>query len=150
MKFYILITLVLSLISSQELAGDDLSKRSCRKCFYEEYEPVCGDDGNSYVNECHMDKCRKGVDKVYDGKCQLDCALLPYQPVCTSIGLTYRNRCAAKRANRTIIKEGECGGGDCGCDGLYDPVCGIDGVTYDSSCHARCEKVEIHYPYHCF
>ena len=146
MKLYIILALVFSFASAQlDLTDDD-----CRECFFEDYAPVCGDDGNSYVNECALDECTDDVERVYDGKCQLDCRLLPYSPVCTSIGLTYRNRCAANRANRVILKEGECSGGDCGCDGLYDPVCGINRVTYDSFCHARCAKVEVHYPYHFF
>jgi len=71
------------------------------------YEPVCGVDGNTYSNACQAE-C-EGVEIAYSGECEEPC-ICPavYEPVCGVDGNTYGNSCEAACADIEIAYEGEC------------------------------------------
>ena len=59
----------------------------------EEYDPVCGVDGNTYINECFASKSRVEIAGL--GACAPSgCPGVP-DPVCGMNGRTYLNRCEA-------------------------------------------------------
>lgn len=87
------------------------------------FEPVCGDDGRTYINACEARCVDIGV--AFPGMCKDDpCALVDCAP-----GF----RCEV----------GECVPIDCVCDLVYAPVCGADGNTYGNACEAECRGVMI-------
>ena len=74
------------------------------------YDPVCGDNGVTYSNECQFDvaKCNGEVNEIaFEGDCETSIEILPFDPI----------------ANCYII-----------CPEIYEPVCGSNGETYGNKC----------------
>lgn len=142
----------------------------------EEYQPVCGCNGETYGNVCNAENA--GVISYKEGECgQLskdDCidsskivldamCTADYKPVCGCNGETYSNACNAENAGVLAYKPGECkqipSGGDCIdeskinenalCAKDYKPVCGCDGQTYSNACSAENAGVSSFKPGEC-
>ena len=74
------------------------------------YDPVCGDNGETYANECQFGvaKCNGEVNEIaFEGDCETSIEILPTNPI----------------ANCYII-----------CPEIYEPVCGSNGETYGNEC----------------
>jgi len=124
------------------------------------YDPVCGDDGILYDNECQMrlQNCQNGRNT----REQIGANRMLAQ-VCHG-GVTYGNRdmfvlaqCDAQRDGNKDARDWEATDGQCeisrsqrcnkSCPDIEDPICGSDGIRYQNECAmetaAACSGEEI-------
>ena len=151
-----LITTIISLIILTFFAGSASAQDVC----YDLWDPVCGINGITYLNECYADLA--GVEVAYEGECNNVCTMI-YDPVCGIDGTTYSNECIADLAGVEVAYAGECtctenfncnmssycfkeacadDSGSCVlrpefCPDIWKPVCGCDGQTYGNECAAK-------------
>ena len=122
-----------------------------RQCFApcnNDYKPVCGMDGVTYLNSCYL-ICNSNTEIMSEGPCNNYCNCLRiFKPACGLDGQNYYNRCFARCFDVPINHSGVCT--PCQCGNSLEPVCGIDGKTYRNSCMASCQHVEVAYDSACY
>ncbi|WP_173021542.1 Kazal-type serine protease inhibitor domain-containing protein [Lewinella sp. W8] len=113
-------------MNSYRVATTTVDLSSDASCSFS-VSPVCGIDGNTYLNSCFAEAA--GVTSYTAGACWhpgLDPATMDpgancpdaYAPVCGFNGVTYANACAAEAAGVTMYTPGICNPEDRSC---YDP-----------------------------
>lgn len=103
----------------------------------DEYEPVCGENGTTYRNQCEAG-C-EGVGIASRGECRQDCVPVECNLECESGFVRDDEGCETC----------ECLDRCSACDSVQSPVCTRNGLTYTNQCQAECRGEEISYAGEC-
>ena len=138
--------------------GTNSGDSACPMC-NNNYNPVCGVNGVTYMNYCRLKLCATGVDKANNGPCgtpNFNCEENPktcpcmysFSPVCGEDGITYVNGCVTmcagvhKKSDMACMRP-------CGCTTIYKPVCSKNMKDFNNECEMECAGEEKLYDGKC-
>lgn len=107
----------------------------------DEYDPVCGCDGQTYGNDC--ERRAAGVTLEYPGACESG-------PIaCDSNEGCAIDEYCARRKGKCDVGEGVCLPRPMACTREFAPVCGCDGETWSNRCVAASQGTSVAYEGEC-
>ena len=109
----------------------------------DDYQPVCGCDGQTYSNACNA--ARAGVSVAKKGKCKGSGETAAH--CLTNENCDFGLFC--EKADGACKGPGVCEIRPEACPDLYDPVCGCDHQTYSNSCYAHRAGVSVQHQGEC-